>query len=78
MSSAEEIFEAAQTLPAGERAWLIHALWDTVESKDWLPPSEAWLTESQKRSDQLDTGQMTVSPWAEVRERARRQVGLDG
>ena len=78
MSSLQEIFEAAQTLPASERAWLIQALWDTVESKDWVPPGEEWITEAQRRSKQLDAGQMTVSPWAEVRARARRQAGLDG
>ena len=78
MSSVEEIFEAAQTLPAGERAWLIHALWDTVESKDWVPPSEEWIAEAQRRSKHLDAGQMTVSPWADVRDRTRRQAGLDG
>ncbi len=78
MSSLQEIFEAAQTLPADERVWLIHALWDTVESKDWAPPSEEWIAEAQRRSRQLDAGQMTVSPWPEVRDRARRQAGLDG
>ena len=50
MSSLQEIFEAAQTLPAGERAWLIHALWGTVESKDWVPPGEEWIAEAQHRS----------------------------
>ena len=78
MSSIQEIFDAAQALSSGERAWLIHALWDTVESEDWIPPSEEWLTEAQHRSNQLDAGQMAVASWTDVRNRVRRQVGLDG
>jgi putative addiction module component (TIGR02574 family) len=78
MSSVQEIFEVAKTLPAVERAWLIHALWDTVESKDWMPPSEEWIAEAQQRSKELDAGQMSASPWADVRDRTRRQAGLNG
>jgi Putative addiction module component len=78
MSSLQEIFEAAQALPAGERASLIHALWGTLDDKDWVPPSKEWILEAQHRSQQLDAAQMSVAPWAEVRLSARRQAGLDG
>lgn len=78
MRSLQEIYEAAQSLPVDERAWLIHALWDTMGPKDWPPPSEEWMAEIQRRSEQLDRGQLTVAPWAEIRDRARRQAGIDG
>ncbi|MGA2034263.1 MAG: addiction module protein [Thermoguttaceae bacterium] len=78
MTTLQEIIDAAQALPAGERAWLIHALWDTMAPKDWAPPSEEWVAESQRRSEQYDAGRMTASPWPEVRDRARRKAGMDG
>ena len=78
MSSVQEVFEAAQNLPADQRTWLIHALWDTMLPSDWPPLSEAWAAEVRQRSQQIDARQMTFSPWSKVRERARRQAGLDG
>ncbi len=78
MGTLQEIIDAAQALSAGERAWLIHALWDTMAPKDWASPSEEWLAEAQRRSEQYDAGRMTASPWPEVRNRARRKAGMDG
>ncbi|MGA2063997.1 MAG: addiction module protein [Thermoguttaceae bacterium] len=78
MSTLQEIIDAARALPAGERARLIEALWDTTTPEDWAPPSEEWIAESQRRSEQYDAGRMTASPWPEVRDRARRKAGMDG
>lgn len=77
MTTMQEILDAAQMLPPGERAQTIHALWESVAPEDWTPPNEAWLAEAQRRSDAYDAGQMTASPWSEVRQRARRKAGLD-
>ena len=77
MTTLQEILDAAQDLPAVERARLIHALWDTVSSDDWVPPSDDWISESRRRSKAYDAGEMTAAPWSEVRQRARRQAGLD-
>lgn len=77
MTTVQEILDAAQALPSGERAQLIHALWDSVSPDDWTPPNDEWITEAQRRSDAYDAGQMTASPWSEVRQRARRKAGLD-
>jgi putative addiction module component (TIGR02574 family) len=77
MSTVQEILDAAQALPSGERAQLIRALWDTVSPDDWAPPSEEWIAEVQRRSEAYDGGRMTASPWPEVRQRVRRRAGLD-
>jgi putative addiction module component (TIGR02574 family) len=77
MATVQEILDAAQTLPSPERARLIHALWQSVSPDDWTPPSDEWIAEAQRRSEAYDAGQMTASPWSEVRQRARRQAGLD-
>lgn len=44
---------------------------------EWPFPSDEWLDEAQRRSDEYDAGRMTAAPWSEVRERARREAGLD-
>ena len=77
MTTVQEILDAAKGLPPAERAQLIHALWDTVCPDDWPPPSDDWISEAQRRSKAYDAGQMTASPWSEVRHRARRKAGLD-
>ena len=77
MITLQDILNAAQSLPSAERAQLIHALWDSISPQDWAPPSDAWVGESQRRSKVFDDGQMTASPWPEVRQRARRKAGLD-
>jgi putative addiction module component (TIGR02574 family) len=77
MTTLNDIIDAAQGLPSSERAQLIHALWNSISPEDWAPPNDDWLSEAQRRSKALDEGQMTTSPWSEVRERVRRKVGLD-
>lgn len=78
MTTVQQILDAAQALPSGDRAQIITALWDTVSADDWTPPGDAWMSEIQRRSEAYDNGQMTASPWSEVRQRARREAGLDG
>jgi len=77
MATVEEILDAAQSLPSAERAKLIHALWASVTADDWPPPSDEYVTEFRRRSEAYDAGQMSGSPWSEVRQRARRKAGLD-
>ena len=78
MNTVNEILTAAQSLPASERAQLIATLWDSVSPVDWVPPDPQWITEANRRSDAYEAGEMTGASWAEVRERARREAGLDG
>lgn len=78
MTNIHEILTAAQALPASERAQLIADLWDSVSPVDWVPPDSQWVAEANRRSDAYDAGEMTGSPWGEVRDRARKQAGLDG
>ncbi|WP_143549316.1 addiction module protein [Rhodopirellula bahusiensis] len=77
MTTMKEILTAAKALPSAERARLIEALWDDISPADWVPPSTQWITEANRRSDAYDSGEMSGSSWGEVRERARRQAGLD-
>ena len=78
MTTLSEILTAAQSLPSADRAQLIAALWNDVGPNDWVPPDDQWIAEANRRSDAYDAGEMSGSPWSEVRERSRRKAGLDG
>ena len=78
MTEYNEILIAARQLPSPERMKLIDTLWETVPPEEWPLPSEAWIAEAQRRSAEFDAGRLTGSSWPEVRERARKQAGLDG
>ena len=77
MTTLDEILSAAQSLTPPQRAQLIAALWDKTSPDDWFPPSNEWIKEANRRTDAYDLGEMKASPWADVRERARHEVGLD-
>jgi putative addiction module component (TIGR02574 family) len=78
MATFDDVLDAAQDLPAPDRARLIDALWESMEPEEWPGPSEEWIAEAQRRSAEYDAGSMSASPWPEVRQQARRKAGLDG
>jgi putative addiction module component (TIGR02574 family) len=78
MSTLNDILDAARTLSVSERMQLIDTLWEEIPPSEWPKPSDEWIAEAQRRSQEYDAGQMAASPWSEVRERARRKAGLDG
>lgn len=78
MTNLNEILNAASSLPASDRIRLISNIWDTVLPEDWTTPSPEWIREIERRSNEIDAGEMKSSPWSEVRERARKQAGLNG
>lgn len=76
LPTTEQILHSALALPSEERFQLIEALIAT----DQMPPpfDESWRPMIQRRSTEMDAGTVTEAPWSEVRQRLRRQVGLDG
>ena len=72
-----EVLEAARTLTPIDRLRLVDALWDDVAPSDWPLPSDEWIAEARRRSDEYDQGRGSASSWADVRTRARREAGLD-
>lgn len=77
MISLNEILTAAQSLPPHERAQLVAALWEAATPEDWIPPGSEWAAEVRRRGEAYDQGAMTGDSWEAVRQRARKQAGLD-
>lgn len=74
--STELILQAALALSSEERFQLIEAL---IAAEQVAPPfDESWREVIQRRSAEIDAGAVNEIPWDEVRQRLRRQVGLDG
>jgi len=74
--TTEQILQTALALPSDERFQLIEAL---IAADQVVPPfDESWRAVIQQRSEELASGTVQGIPWSEVRQRLRRQVGLDG
>jgi putative addiction module component (TIGR02574 family) len=78
MTTYESILSAASQLPIGERLRLIDELASSVP--DDQPPqlSEAWLNEIDRRSNEIDAGEVATEDWADIRDRLFKKHGVDG
>lgn len=75
--SFDELLSAASHLPPDERLRLSDMLRDTLPPEEWPELSGEWLQEIERRTNLYNAGQMPAAPWPEVRERTRRQAGLN-
>ncbi len=76
--ATEQVYRNALALADDERAVLLDALLAVDEPGDTPPLDESWREVIASRSAELDAGTVTAVPWEEVRDKARRRVGLDG
>lgn len=76
LPTTEQLLQSALALPSEERFQLVEAL----IAVDQAPPpfDESWRAVIQRRSAEIEAGTVAEVPWSEVRQRLRRQVGLDG
>jgi putative addiction module component (TIGR02574 family) len=73
----DEVLEAVRSLKPSDRLRLVDVMWDDVSPLDWPQPSADWVAEARRRSEEFDRGEMKAAPWPEVRDRVRREAGLD-
>ena len=79
-SAAKQILEAALKLPTEEREHLVEELAASLPM-DFATKSieKAWLTEINRRSDEIDAGTAEVLEWSEVQaEIAERRARRSG
>lgn len=67
MSTAEEVFNAALTLPEEERVELVEALIASLQPGNRPPFDESWREVIRRRSTELRSGAVQPTPWAEVK-----------
>lgn len=73
MTSHPDVFEAALTLPDGERADLAHQLLVSLDRSADDPGlvAEEWTVEIQRRLAGIEAGATTGISWDEVREQLK-------
>ena len=74
-STTEQLFDAALTLPDGDRVELVETLIASLQPDDQPPFDESWREVIQRRSSELRSGQVTPIPWEEVKRQAREKAG---
>ena len=77
MSDFDSLLSEAAQLPVDQKLRLIDELAASVP--DDQPPSLSaeWVTEIERRSAELDSGEVKPVSWETVRQTIRRKVGLD-
>jgi putative addiction module component (TIGR02574 family) len=78
MSTVDSLFASALQLPAADRMRLIEALWETIPEDEAMTLSPEWLAELDRRSAEIDAGDVTGATWEEVREAAMKRLPQDG
>jgi putative addiction module component (TIGR02574 family) len=75
-ASRDDIFKKALALEESDRAELISALIESLDSETEKGVEEAWQLEIERRARELESGAVQSLPWDAVRERlARAQRG---
>lgn len=69
----QEVFATIKSWPLEAQYQLLDELYALLVPDIEPEP----LAEIERRSDLYDQGKMTAAPWSEVRDRVRREVGLD-
>lgn len=71
-NSRDDIFRGALSLSEQDRAELIAALIDSLDSEVEEGVEEAWRIEVERRARELESGATQSIPWEVVRERLGR------
>ena len=77
MPDYESVLSAAAQLSVADRLRLIDELAASVRDDEPPSLSPEWLAELERRSAEIDSGKVSTVPWAIVRERLWKKVGLD-
>jgi hypothetical protein len=70
----EQLLTSALTLPEAERLELAAALLAASEPPVPEVAGAAWLVEVQRRSAEVDAGQVVLTSWPEVKQRVRARL----
>ncbi|MBC5768182.1 addiction module protein [Ramlibacter albus] len=69
----DHVLDEVLALPADERSAVAVALLESLENADSSAVSDAWRAEIRRRREELHSGRVRATPWAEVKQRFRAQ-----
>jgi putative addiction module component (TIGR02574 family) len=58
--NSSAIEQSALSLPMQERAHLVHALLDSLDSPSGTDIQDIWLSEARRRADEIDAGKVNL------------------
>jgi putative addiction module component (TIGR02574 family) len=76
--AAEQVLQAAMTLPENERAEVANCLWESVEGFVTPEIEAAWQAEIAERIRAVDAGEVELIPAEEVFNRLKAKYGNFG
>jgi putative addiction module component (TIGR02574 family) len=71
---AAQLLREALALPPGVRTELIDSLIESLDQTVDQSAANAWEREVERRLQEIDTGAVELLPWADARERLRKQM----
>lgn len=74
----DQVYQAALSLPDGERALLVDSLIATLNDGQVAVLDESWVQEIERRSAEIDAGTAELIPWEEVRQRITARLKPNG
>jgi putative addiction module component (TIGR02574 family) len=78
MASLKDVYDAAAQLPEQDRATLAGLLLASLEPDPDSGVEAAWAEEIKKRCHEIDSGDVQVVPWDDVRNELGRRRRLTG
>jgi putative addiction module component (TIGR02574 family) len=76
MSDYEAIRAAAFNMPVADQLRLIDELATALPHDGQPTLSPEWMAEIQRRSAEIDRGEVVLEPWEEIRKRMFERAGL--
>ena len=67
--SADDVLSSALSLPASDRARLVHELLASLDGPGDPDAGEAWLAEIERRAGEVRSGTASLERWQDIRNR---------
>ena len=70
----DKLVAQARKLPDADRIQLVEQILATMDGGPSGELAEAWIDEIERRSGEIDRGDVQGVPWSEVKDRVRRRM----
>jgi hypothetical protein len=74
MSSKDDLYSSALSLPPSQRARLAHELLQSLDEGDEAAAEHAWLSEMLRRAADMDNDVANLEDWSDIRLRIEERL----